>query len=452
MAKAIAVSENERLRAENERLHARIAFLQEQLALAFFKRYGRSAESFKDQPDLPFADELEAIINQQDKAELETITYERKKPGRKSLAEELPREHLYHDLSEAEKTCACGQPMTKIGEDVSERLNVVPAKVWVEAHHHAKYACPHCQGINDSEASAVKRAAGGEPLIPGSIVTPGLAAFIWTNKFCDHLPFYRQEICFDRIGATVSRQDMSNWTIRLAADLEPLIQRLEQHIRAGPVIQMDETPVKVLKLDRTGKDGTGYMWLARGGTEQQPAVRYRFAPGRGAGHAATFLGDYSGFVQTDGYQAYDSLAAAARWVHVGCWAHARRKFYEAEKVAHSALLTEALSRIKKLYALEYEARKLPDEPGVIQGRRRALLQPFLVDFKQWLDATMTRVLPAGKTGEAFAYTIGQWDKLLRFFDHYTLTPDNNRALCSGIRNPQDSGKSSRSNKILRMVA
>lgn len=419
--------EKPELEREVVKLNKRIAFLEEQLALALFKRFGKSSESFKAQPDLPFGLEPESAIPPDERRETETITYERSKPGRKPLSPDLPREHLFHDLPESERTCACGHELAKIGEDVSERLNVTPPKLWVETHHYAKYACPKCGGVNESESPTVKTAEGSPSLIPGSIVTPGLVAFVWTNKYCDHLPYYRQEKGFERIGALVSRQDMSNWTIRLASDLEPLIALIETHIRAGPVIQMDETPVKVLKLDHTGKDGQGYMWLALGGDPKHRAVRYRFAPGRGSIHAATFLGDYSGFVQSDGYKAYDSIATGARWTHVGCWAHARRKFYEAEKVAHSALTTDALGRIRKLYDLERESRERKlDEESFLAFRKERIV-PFLASLKTWMESTISQVLPSGKTGEAFAYTLGQWDKLERFLEHADLTPDNNRA-------------------------
>jgi transposase len=427
MDMALAIKENTELKKENERLSAKIRRLEEELALALFRRFGKSSERLEGQSDLPFDHECgESESPESTNDEKETITYTRGKRGRKKLSEALPREHYYHELDEVERTCACGHELKRIGEDVSERLNVIPAKLWVEVHHHAKYACPHCQGINESEEPAVKKAGGAPALIPGSIVTPGLAAFVWTNKFCDHLPFYRQEASFERIGALVSRQDMSNWTIALAAELEPLITLIEDDIRAGPVIQMDETPVKVLKLDATGKDGLGYMWLALGG-EGRRSVRYRFAPGRGSIHAASFLGDYAGYLQSDGYKAYDALAAGAKWTHVGCWAHARRAFFEAEKVAHSPLLTDALGRIKKLYALEHQAREKGLEAADFLAYRRGQIAPFLGELKEWAAKTQAQVLPSGKTGASFAYLLGQWDKLERFLEHELLTPDNNAA-------------------------
>lgn len=424
---ALALERIDTLETENRRLAGKVRLLEEELALALFRRFGKSSERYAGQADLPFACEYGPPESSEPEKGTETIAYTRGKPGRKKLSESLPREHFYHDLDTAERRCACGHELARIGEDVSERLNVIPAKLWVEVHHQAKYACSHCQGVNESEGPAVKRAAGGPALIPGSIVTPGLASFIWTNKFCDHLPFYRQEASFERIGARVSRQDMSNWTIALAEELEPLIALIEDDIRAGPVIQMDETPVKVLKLDHSGKDGQGYMWLALGGMEGRRSVRYRFAPGRGSIHASSFLGDYGGFVQSDGYKAYDAVASGARWTHVGCWAHARRAFFEAEKVAHSPLLTDALGRIKKLYALEHRSREEKGEDEDFLAYRRGLIEPYLGEFKVWAEKTAAQVLPSGKTGAAFAYLLGQWDNLGRFLDHERLTRDNNHA-------------------------
>ncbi len=160
---------------------------------------------------------------------------------------------------------------------------------------------------------------------------------------------------------------------------------------------MDETPVKILKLNHTGKDGQGYMWLALGGSVGYRSARYRFAPGRGSIHASSFLGSYAGLVQTDGYKAYDSIAAVAQWTHVGCWAQARRKFFDANKVALSALTTDALGRIKKLYKLDHEFRDKKLESNEFLVYRRDLIQPFLDEFKAWNQKTIAQVLPAGET-------------------------------------------------------
>ena len=419
------------LTTRNAKLEADLRRVQEELRLALHRQFGKSSEKLPGQDDLPFED----LQDDETPESIETVVIaqhvRRSKAGRKRLADSLPRTEVFHDLTEAEKACACGHQMTKIGEDVSEKLVMVPAKLWVDRHHHAKYACKHCQGLADESKPGVIRAAGEPDLFPRSIVSAPLLAHIWTAKFCDHLPFYRQEAGFSRIGAEISRQDMVNWTMKITRDLEPLVVLIDKAIREGPVIQMDETPVKVLRLARTGKDGQGYMWLARGGPSDRPAVRYRFAPGRGSEHAKLYLGDFAGFLQTDGYAGYDTALAGGSVTHVGCWAHARRKFVKAEKASPSNLSKDAIGRIKKLYELEKGCRDHAKRFGLddahFVAHRRQLIEGHLEDLKQWLDREAARTLPSGATGKAIAYTVGQRDKLAAFLGHADLTPDNNRA-------------------------
>jgi transposase len=410
---------------------AQIAQLQQELAMALHRMFSRSSEKFQPQGPLLF-DELE---EQTSPSEPETPV-EAKKPaskGRRPLAANLPRKHTYHDLPESERMCRCGRCMTKFGEDLAEKLSIIPAQVWVEAHHQAKYSCPdaNCPYKGDGVEPGVTKAPGPLPLIPKSIVTAALVAHIWIAKFCDHLPFYRQEAGFARIGADISRQDMSRWTIRVSNDLEPLANLLVQAIREGPVINMDETPVTVLELEKTGTTGQGYMWLARGGTQEHPAVIYHFGSGRGSEHARAIVDNWEGWLQADGFKGYDTLAKATSIKLVGCWAHARRKFFEAHKAAPSALNSDALGRIKKLYALEDQCRQQARDQGQTDEQfvevRRALLTPYLEELRAWLDERAAQTLPSGATGKALAYTVGQWDKLVRFLDHSWLTPDNNKA-------------------------
>ena len=408
-----------------------IIHLQQELAMALHRMFARSAEKFQPQGPLLF-DELE---EQAPPIEPEVQDEAKKgvKKGRRPLAANLPRKHFYHELPEAERMCRCGRCMTRFGEDLAEKLSLIPAQIWVECHHLAKYSCPdaNCPCKGDGVEPGVVKAPGPPQLIPKSIVTAALLAHIWTSKFCDHLPFYRQEAGFLRIGADISRQDMSRWTIRVSNDLEPLAALLERAIREGPVINMDETPVTVLKLDKSGTSGQAYMWLARGGTQEHPAVLYRFGSGRGSEHARNIVQDWEGFLQADAYQAYDTLAKGTKIVLVGCWAHARRKFFEAHKTAPSPLTSDALGRIKKLYELEDQCRNQAREECYTDEQfleaRRVVLQPYLKSLRTWLDERVAQTLPSGATGKALAYTVGQWDKLVRFLDHAWLTPDNNKA-------------------------
>ena len=338
--------ENTSLRKAVQDRDQMIIHLQQELAMAMLRMFSRSSEKFQPQGPLLF-DELE---EQRPPTEPEVQDEAKKttKKGRRPLPANLPRKHFYHDLPESDRMCRCGRCMTRFGEDLAEKLSIIPAQVWVEAHHHAKYSCPdaNCPCKGDGVEPGVAKAPGPLPLIPKSIVTAALLAHIWTGKFCDHLPFYRQEAGFSRIGADISRQDMSRWTIRVSNDLEPLVDLLVRAIREGPVIQMDETPVTVLKLDKSGTTGQGYMWLARGGTQEHPAVLYRFGSGRGSEHAHKIVQDWEGFLQADAFKGYDTLVKGTRILLVGCWAHARRKFFEAHKAAPSALTSDALGRIK----------------------------------------------------------------------------------------------------------
>jgi len=412
-----------RLKAENEGLR-------EELRLALHRQFGKSSEKTLDQGELPFED-LEAGETPESIEVTVVAQHERRtKGGRKRLSDSLPRTDIYHDLTDAEKVCACGHTLTKIGEDLSERLEMIPAQVWVARHHKAKYACRHCQGLADESQPAVKTAAGEPDLFPRSIVSASLLAHIWTAKFCDHLPYYRQQYGFVRIGAEISRQDMVNWTMKISGQLGPLVGRIEDTIREGPVIGMDETPVKVLDHPKTGKDGQGYMWLARGGPQGKPAVRYRFAPGRGSQNVRGFLGSWQGWLQTDGYSAYETALAGTSIVHVGCWAHARRKFVEADKVSPSNLAKDAIGRIKKLYDLEKGCRDQAKRVGLSDdafvNHRQEILGDHIKSFRDCLDREAARSLPGGALGKAMAYTLGQWTKLEAFLGHVDLTPDNNR--------------------------
>lgn len=199
--------------------------------------------------------------------------------------------------------CACGKCMVKIGEDLSEKLRIIPALVWVDAHHYSKYGCPdaNCPCSGDDSRPGVLTAQGPLPLIQRSMgfaeanpVMAALLALIWTAEFCDHLPFYRREAGFRRIEVVMSGQDMSKWTRKVTDQLAPLFGLIEKTIREGPVVQMDETLVTVLKLDRTGNIGQGYMGLAPGWPSPKTGDSLPPRPGRGNEQVRAFLGDFEG--------------------------------------------------------------------------------------------------------------------------------------------------------------
>ena len=422
--------ETEQLRVSEENLRTENTILNERLNLLLYRRFARSAESVPDDQGELFAEaENEAPADESEEEYVDVPAHQRSKRGRKAIDEKHPRVEIVHDISEEEKQCACGHELERIGEEVSERLQVIPEQIWVERHIRPKYACKNCEGSGDEEKPAVRVAPAEPSMIPGSITTPGLLAFILVNKFVDHLPFYRQEKRFERIGFHIPRQDMSNWTMAVGKRIQPLIDLFRDRIRAGPVVQMDETPVQVLA--EPGRENTkkSSMWLARGGPPEAPVCLYHYTPTRSAEYPRSLLGDYAGYLQADGYNAYQTLAAENDDLTlVACWAHARRKFFEAGKGSKKAgAAHEAVAKIRKLYQVETELRAKDLSDQEFLARRREEVEPLLESLKGWLSKKALQVVPNTLLGKAVAYTTKQWDSLVKYLDHPWLTPDNNAA-------------------------
>jgi len=421
------------LDAKNHQWESRYEQLAEEYRLLIYKRFVRSSEKGEtDELQASLFEEAETNATAEVPQAADEVTvksHKRTKVGRKPLDEKLPRIEILHDISDEEKRCACGHELTRIRDEVSERLQVIPEQIYVERHVRPLYACKNCEGSGDEERPAVRVAPAPPSIIPGSIVTSGLLAFILVNKFCDHLPFYRQEQRFERIGVGISRQDMSNWTIGAYRKLGPLLELMRQEILKGPLIQMDETPLQVLNESERADTTKSYMWLARGGPPRSPLVLYTYRTTRSGKQAREFLGDYHGYLQTDGYAEYDrAIEDRTDVIHVGCWAHARRKFFEASKASKTAgAAHEGLKYIQELYRIESElrAQSLADEQ--FAERRRALAQPNLEKLHAWLEKKALTMVPSSLTGKAVHYTLGQWEKLIRYLEAPYLKPDTNDA-------------------------
>ena len=418
------------LRDENTSLKTENVTLREKLRLALFRKFGRSSEKIDPLQNELFSeaesDVEEATFESED---IIVSTHKRKKVGRKPLDPSIPREDVIHDIPEDEKTCGCGAALSKIDEVVSEELEIIPEQVFVKLHIYPKYACRCCEGSGDEE-NPVFRVAKAEPrLLPGSIASPALLAFILVNKFTNHLPFYRQQKRFERIGAHISRQDMSNWTMRAYEVLKTLEELFLKKIKESPVIQMDETPVQV--MDEPGRDDTqqSYMWLARGGPPDAPLVYYRYHPKRNASFISEFLTGFSGYLQTDGYAAYTSaLKDREDIIHVGCLAHIRRKFHEATKASKiTGGANKGLSKIQKIYRADEALRGKELNPEEFLAARQEQISPLLEDFKSWLNDKAIKVRPSSAFGKAISYASGEWQKISRFIESPYLTPNNNAA-------------------------
>lgn len=420
---------NNSLERKTVLLKEKIEELQNKLQMALFKKYGRSSE--KTDPaqieffEVPKIDE-EAI---EEETTIVVTSHPRKKPGRKPLDPAIPRKIILHDIDEKNKICGCGHDLVKVGEETTERLQIIPEVIYVEQHVRPKYACRYCEGSGDEENPVFRIAPTPPTMIPGSIATAGLLAFIFVNKFVDHLPFYRQEKRFERIGAHISRQNMSNWSLKVYETLKPLERLLKKEVKTGSFIQMDETPLQVMGEEKRPDTSKSYMWLARGGPPETPIIYYNYQETRKAQFIKDFLENYHGFLQSDGYKGYDSVLKGNKdIIHVGCLAHARREFFDATKVLKKAGSAHiALKKIANIYHKENELKDLEPRKDEFLKRRLTEVKPLLDDFKKWMDYKAQKIRPASDTGKAIRYTLGQWDKIIQYLECSELTPDNNAA-------------------------
>jgi transposase len=399
-----------------------------------YKIFGRRAERLlADEKQLPlFVEEADKTENPEEEETIQVKSYSKKKGGRRPLSADLPREERIIDIPESEKTCACGAKLTRIGEETSEKLQIIPPRIYVDKTVRPKYACRCCEGTEDEEKKTVRMAPVEPSIIPRGMASPSLLATVFTYKYERHLPYYRQEQLYGQIGAQTSRQDMSNWQQQVYKKLTPLFGRLEETVKSGPVIQMDETPVQVMgERDRKDTDKS-YMWLARGGPPGKKVILYKYHPTHAAFNAKAFLEGYRGYLQTDGYEAYDcAVRDMPEIIQVGCFAHARRKFFEAAKVNKGSLSAqEGIKHIRNLYELEDKLRKKyidiekPDYETFL-SKRKTQAKPLLDDFRAWLFKRAPEVLPSSLLGKAVGYTLNQWDKLAAYLESPYLTPDNN---------------------------
>lgn len=431
--RAIAIQFTERVRE----LENTLLLKEEYIAELLRERWGRSSEKLtageKDkQADL--FDEIETTAKEaHDEAEsLPVKNHKRQRGKRARLPAELPRIETVIDIDETEKVCGCGASLVKIGEDASEKLEVIPARFIVRRTVRPRYACPCCGGTENEPERPVAVAPLPPAILPKTNATPSLLATIATWKFQDALPLHRQERIFARHGIDLGRATMSRWMLSLADRCEPIIDMIDLHIRSGPMIGMDETPTQVLGEPGRENTATSYMWLARGGPPGKLAVRFLYRPTRSSSVPKEFLRGYKGVLQTDGLEAYGAALRALKAegagdiVHVGCMTHARRMFIKADrsgKVAASA--KTALSYIKKLYAVERKADQAGMNDGERVGLRREEALPVLVEFKAWLDSRRGEVPPESLIGKAISYTLGQWEKLIRYIDYGFVPIDNN---------------------------
>lgn len=417
---------NERIEYQNKALE-----YFEELQLMRRRLFGRSAErlSEEDRKQLWLFNEAETIAateKPQPPQRVPVRSHTRAKRGRKPLPVDLTRVEMIHDIAESEKTCGCGEPLRRIGQEVCEKLEIIPAQVRVRRHVRPKYACRACEGSGDEDKPAVRVAPAVRQLLPKSIASPALVAYMLVSKFCDALPFYRQERQFQRMGVDLSRQDMANWTMAVARRVQPLVQLLRREIRGGPVVQIDETTLQVMREPGRANTSHSYMWVYLGGQPEHPVLDYQYHPSRSGEVPLKALQDYRGFVQTDGYDGYEELGRQPGIIHAGCWAHVRRKFFEAKVVSkQTGSADEALVLIDKLFDLERELRAQDLAPQEFLQCRREQAEPHLQKLQSWLENRQPQVPPSTLLGKAIGYALAQWPKLIRYLESSWLRPDNN---------------------------
>lgn len=426
--------EKEGVEAEIGRYEQEINLLREQIRLLKQKLFGRKSEKYEEAGEAlavlfpEWGEPLPGAAEKKKEEVVEVAAHTRKKTGRKPLPEDLPRVVVEHDLPESEKICGCGCVMSRIGEESSEQLDIIPAKYQVIRHVRYKYACKKCEGV-ESESGAVKIASAPEQMIPKSIASSRLLAHIFVGKFCDSLPFYRQENQFMRAGIEISRANMCNWAVGVYNRCQPLLELLKKEVLSGPLINLDETTVQVLEEpEREAKDKS-YMWVSRGGPPDRPVFYFHYDPSRSGEVAEKLLSGYRGYVQTDGYPGYDFLDKWPGVIHVGCWAHVRRNFMEVIQAAggrrKNGKADETLAVIRKLYQIEKEIREM--KPEEIVAVRQEKSKPILDEFGEWLKMNALQTLPKSLLGKAFNYAVKEWPRLVRYLEDGRLRMDNNLA-------------------------
>lgn len=416
------------LAEQKEHFKARIEFLEERVRLLTQALFGRKSEKgfVLDPHQLHMFNEAEAEEAAPEEKPDEIRAHTRQKPKRKPLPEHLPRVEVVHDIPD--KVCACGTPLTRIGEEVCEKLDIIPATVQVICHIRPKYACKGCEGV-DSEGGAVKIAEPPPEMIPKGMATAGTLAYVATAKYADGLPLYRLSKILERHGIEIPRSTMSSWMVMAADRCKFMMELLHREIISGFLINADETPVQVMNEPGRKNTTESYMWVFRG----EKSVLFHYDPTRSGDVPKEILKGYKGYLQTDAYAAYDQFDIPGTEIFlVGCMAHVRRNFVKVieargKVVKKTGSAEVALDYIRKLYLIEKFAREkeLSPEETLELRKEQALL--ILMEFKAWMVKRLPQTPPKGLLGKALSYALNHWQKLLRYLDDGRIPIDNNIA-------------------------
>jgi transposase len=344
----------------------------------------------------------------------------------------LPRKRIDYPVEESQKICPeCGAERKQIGEEITTQLDYKPAELWLLEHVRPKLACPCCEGH-------VTVAPLPQQPIEKGLPAPGLLAHVAVSKYEDHLPLHRLERIFERAGLDIARSTMCGWVGHVADLLEGVWRRMRAEALLSHIIQTDDTPVKVQDEKRETMR-TGRLWVYLG-DHAHPQVVFDYTPSRSRDGPAQFLKDYRGYLQGDAYGGYEGLCAGTGVTKVACFAHARRKFFEAKSSAAGGAL-HALAFIRQLYDVEDAAKAQAAQEAAAQqldadAAWRLLVETryrlrqeravgVLANFRRWLDEQSLAVLPKSPLGEAIGYARNQWTELTRYLEDGALEIDNN---------------------------
>lgn len=398
--------------------------LREQNALLIQCLFGRKSEQTTDAqtPQLALFNEAESIVEPVDEASEEEIVAPTKRRGkRKPLPADLPRIEVIHELPEHELTCVCGCRKHAIDEEVSEQLEIVPMQIRVIKHVRKVYGCRDCE---TAPVTADKPAQ----LIEKSMASPSVLAMLLTTKYVDGLPLHRFEKVLGRHGVDIPRQTLARWVIQCAAHFQPLLNLMRDSLLSSRVIHCDETRVQVLKEPDRAPGSQSWMWVQTGGPPDQPVILFDYSTSRAQEVPTRLLDGYRGYLMTDDYAGYNALGAQAGVERLGCWAHARRKFVDAQKVqpkGKTGRADIALNLINKLYGIERDLKDSDDENRKAGRHERSL--PVLAQLKSWMEKTQPQVTAQNALGKAIGYLASNWNKLERYVEEGYLPIDNNAA-------------------------
>ena len=418
------------LTKELEWSRLKIQALEERLRLELIRKYGPKSEKLSDN-QLNLLDLEPGVSSEEVEAEsrrdplpasvpsTKAKSKKTKHPGRQELPSHLPRVERVIACTPEQCVCkGCGKDKAVIGYEQSEQLDVEPARYFVLVMRREKRACRNC-------AEGVSAAPLPDRIVDKSLVSDRVVIDTIVNKYSDHLPLYRQSaILLRETGVSIGRATMDGWVMRVGEMLMPVVAAMGRELLAGSYIQADETPVPVQISDARGKNHQAYLWQygSPGGN-----VVFDFRMGRGREGPAKFLAQYQGILQTDGYAAYRNVGGS-RIVHAACWAHARRKVFDAVKLSpEDRMAAQLVARIDELFAVDAEAREAGMDHAarhVLRGERSG---PLLEVMKKEMEAAKVTVLPASALGKAVNYTLSLWDKLTKFLEHPELELSNNSA-------------------------